>query len=113
MFMISYFGLGNATNVMTLRIEWPSGALQELSNLAVNQFHTIWEPPAMKAAIQEDGACVLMVTAEPNRAWRIEGSADLRTWQELGTVNNLTATFGYTDSASAHMSSRFYRVVAK
>jgi ASPIC and UnbV/FG-GAP-like repeat len=111
--LIAHFGLGNATNVWTLRIEWPSGAVQELTDVPPRQFLTIWEPPALKAAIQEDGACELTVTAEPNRTWRIDASSDLETWQPLATVSNTTATFGYTDAASAAMARRFYRVVAE
>ena len=38
--LITHFGLGDATNVTTLRIEWPSGAVQELTNVATNQFLT-------------------------------------------------------------------------
>jgi enediyne biosynthesis protein E4 len=111
--LYAHFGLGDATNVMTLRIEWPSGVVQELQNVAPKQFLTIWEPPALKAAIQEDGACELTVTAEPNRTWRIDASADLQTWQAIATVKNTTAQFGYTDSVSAAMACRFYRVVAE
>ena len=33
----AHFGLGNATKVTTLRIEWPSGAVQEIPNVAANQ----------------------------------------------------------------------------
>jgi hypothetical protein len=58
-------------------------------------------------------ACELMITAEPNRAWQIQASEDLERWQTLATVTNTTAKFGYTDTASATMISRFYRVVAE
>jgi hypothetical protein len=40
------FGLGDATNVDLVRIEWPSGVVQELTNVAVDQILTLWEPPA-------------------------------------------------------------------
>ena len=33
----AHFGLGDATKVDTLRIEWPSGIVQELKDVAVNQ----------------------------------------------------------------------------
>jgi enediyne biosynthesis protein E4 len=111
--LMAHFGLGDATNVTTLRIEWPSGSVQELTNVAPKQFLTIWEPPALKAAIQEDGTCELTITAEPDRAWQIQASADLKAWQTLATVNNTTANFGYTDVASANMVCRFYRLVAE
>ena len=38
-----HFGLGDATTVDTLRIEWPSGQVQEMRNVASNQFLTITE----------------------------------------------------------------------
>ena len=40
---IAHFGLGDATNVETLRVEWPSGQVTELTNVAANQFLTIRE----------------------------------------------------------------------
>ena len=39
-----HVGLGNATNADLVRIEWPSGTTQELSNVAANQFLTVTEP---------------------------------------------------------------------
>ncbi len=40
-----HFGLGEATTISRILIEWPSGTKQELQDLAINQFHTITEPP--------------------------------------------------------------------
>ncbi|MHC1766696.1 MAG: CRTAC1 family protein [Verrucomicrobiia bacterium] len=105
------FGLGDATNVLTLRIEWPSGAVQELANVAPRQLLTIWEPPALRGAVLADCSCQLTVTAEPNRAWRIEASTDLKTWQALTIVTSANVKFQYTDNAANGMVSRFYRVV--
>jgi hypothetical protein len=42
--LLAHFGLGDATNIDTLRIEWPSGIAQELYNLAPKQFLTVTEP---------------------------------------------------------------------
>jgi hypothetical protein len=39
----AHFGLGDATAVETIRIEWPSGIVQEFGNLAANQFLTVTE----------------------------------------------------------------------
>jgi ASPIC and UnbV/Calx-beta domain/FG-GAP-like repeat len=41
------FGLGDATNITTLRVEWPSGLVTELHNVAPNQFLTVTEPPSI------------------------------------------------------------------
>ena len=38
------FGLADATTIDTLRVEWPSGAVQELHDVAPRQFLTITEP---------------------------------------------------------------------
>ncbi|MHB1309674.1 MAG: FG-GAP-like repeat-containing protein, partial [Limisphaerales bacterium] len=108
--LYAHFGLGNATNVMTLRIEWPSGAVQELANIAPNQILTVWEPPVLKAVVQADGACALNIRAEPNRAWQIQASNDLLTWQKLVEFKSATMDFQYGDTAAAGMDCRFYRV---
>jgi hypothetical protein len=35
---VAYFGLGDANNVVTLRIEWSSGIVQEIQNVPANQY---------------------------------------------------------------------------
>jgi hypothetical protein len=104
------FGLGNATKVTTLRIEWPSGAVQQFQNVATKQMLTVWEPPTLCGAVRPDGACELTIKAEPNRAWQIQASSDLLTWETLTTVTNTSYQFQFTDPAVAGMDCRFYRV---
>src|ERR1017187_3881489 len=45
--LIAHFGLGDATNIDLVRIEWPSGIIQTLTNVATKQSLTIVEhqPP--------------------------------------------------------------------
>lgn len=104
------FGLGDAININLVRIEWPSGTVQEFANVAANQFLTLWEPPAISADTKPDGACVLSIRAEPNRGWQIQASSDLAAWQTIATITNVTVGFQYTDTAAAGMACRFYRV---
>jgi hypothetical protein len=106
----AHFGLGDADTVSSIRIEWPSGAVQEYTNVAPNRLLTLWEPPAMSAAVRADGACELTIKAEPNRGWQIKASSDLLTWQRLTTLTNTTVGFQFTDTATTGMASRFYRV---
>src|SRR5436190_11332318 len=40
------FGLGDATNVQIVRIEWPSRLVEEFSDVGVKQFLTVVEPGA-------------------------------------------------------------------
>jgi enediyne biosynthesis protein E4 len=42
------FGLGDASKAELVRIEWPSGAVQELTEVAVNQILTVTEPPVLR-----------------------------------------------------------------
>jgi hypothetical protein len=107
------FGLGNATKATTLRVEWPSGAVQELQNVAANQILTLYEPPAMSATVRADCSCQLTIKAEPNKGWQIQASGDLLTWQTLTTVTNTSYQFQFTDPATAGMDCRFYRVESK
>jgi hypothetical protein len=39
-----HFGLGRAPSVTSLTITWPSGTVQTLTNLAINQTITVVEP---------------------------------------------------------------------
>jgi hypothetical protein len=39
------FGLADATTIDTVRVEWPSGIVQELHDVAPRQFLTITEAP--------------------------------------------------------------------
>ena len=45
--LVAHFGLGDASNVTRLRVEWPSGAITELTDLAVDQVHRVVEPTAI------------------------------------------------------------------
>src|SRR5438445_12757146 len=40
----AHFGLGDATNIDNVRIEWPSGIVQEMHNVAPKQFLPVTEP---------------------------------------------------------------------
>jgi hypothetical protein len=45
--LVAHFGLGDATNVEVLRIEWLFGAVQEFPNVPAKQILTITEPPRL------------------------------------------------------------------
>ncbi|MHC1765805.1 MAG: FG-GAP-like repeat-containing protein [Verrucomicrobiia bacterium] len=108
-----HFGLGDATKADIVRIEWPSGQVQELMDIAANQLLTVWEPPMIRADVGVGGACHLTVLAQPDRCWHIESSTDLKVWHELSQVTSPSAKFEYTDVTSPHPACCFYRVTAK
>ncbi len=68
----AHFGLADATNINVLRIEWPSGQVQELSNVAPRQILKVAEsdlvlPPALE--VQWGGTIVLEPTGTiPDKA---------------------------------------------
>jgi len=41
--LLAHFGLGDATNIDIVRIEWPSGIVQEMTNVPVKQSMTVTE----------------------------------------------------------------------
>ena len=106
-----HFGLGDADQARRVRVEWPSGAMQELADVAVDQILTLWEPPALAATVHPDGACVLSVRAEPNRGWQIQASGDLLEWQTLTTMTSATVGSEFVDSTATGMDCRFYRII--
>ena len=101
----AHFGLGDATLVDTLRIEWPSGIVQELHSVAARQFLTVTEPPRLEMT----QAGVLNVRCWQGQRFDIETSTDLRQWQPLSTLTNLTGTLEFSDSGAAQRAARFYR----
>jgi len=44
------FGLGDATNITTVRVEWPSGLVTELNDVTPSRFLTLTEPPSISIA---------------------------------------------------------------
>jgi hypothetical protein len=85
----AHFGLGNATQVDVLRIEWPSGIAQEFKNLAVKQILTVTEARQLRLDCSlrpSDGAFVLTVTADPGQQVKVYGSEDLANWIEVGEL---------------------------
>ena len=71
--LVAHFGLGDATNVDTLRIEWPSGSAQEIPNVAAKQILTITEPPPLIATMT-NGVPQLSLKAWPGMKFAIQAS---------------------------------------
>ena len=75
------FGLGEATNVNVVRVEWPGGVVEELRDVAPRQFLTVIEPEANITPARQEvqpGASVAFTantTVSPpvNYQWRLNG----------------------------------------
>ena len=110
--LIAHFGLGNATNAQTVRIEWPSGMVQTLTNVAAKQFLTVTEPPLLQAGLT-NGSLQLRLTGSLGLAYEIQASTNLSAWTSLGTITNTSRTMQFVDPTAANQPQRFYRAVLK
>jgi hypothetical protein len=122
--LIAHFGLGDATKVDTLRIEWPSGIVQELKDVAVDQtpYLTVREtqnpdplqpPPQITASGRAaDGTFqATVVCAATNVLCVLEASTNLVQWTKLSVRTNTTGTVQFDDPGATNRPARFYRVV--
>jgi enediyne biosynthesis protein E4 len=113
----AHFGLGDATNVDLVRIEWPSGIVQQLTNVSANKPLTVTEhqaeattPPSLAAVRAATGKIQLIVTGQTNLLYVFEASTNLVQWTKIAVRTNLTGTLVYTPAASSGPR-QFYRVL--
>jgi hypothetical protein len=109
--LYGHFGLGDATNITALRIEWPSGTVEEFANVPADQILTITEPRRPVLAVAVTPAQVTgTLTGDPNQGYDIDFSDDLAAgWTLLTPVTtdaNGTAT--WSDPAPVPQGRRFY-----
>ena len=117
--LLAHFGLGDATNVAVVRIEWPSGLVQELHDVAADQSLKITEhqagvtnAPSLTASRSDDGAIQLTLTGQTNLLYVFEASTNLVQWTKIAVRANLTGAVDFTDRAATNYSQQFYRGVA-
>ena len=108
----AHFGLGNATVVNSLKIEWPSGIVEQFFNLPVRQSLTIVEP-SLKGSLALDGKFHVAMTMSTNRVYQLQASGDLVNWTTLTncTGSGSCAPVEYVDpEAPTAGAARFYRM---
>ena len=114
----AHFGLGDATNVDWVRIEWPSGIVQTLTNVAPRQFLTVVEhqkapvpsQPAVTSVTSSNGVVNLTGTGIPGLIYLLEGSTNLVDWVKLSVRSNATGTVSFSDPKAKNLLQRFYRL---
>jgi len=111
--LVAHFGLGNATNVETLRIEWPSGTPQEFQNVRPRQLLTITEPPRLLANLT-NGVPQFALKAWPGMQFAIQSSTDLAAWSPVATITitNRNGRAEIMDTNPPALDRRFYRAVS-
>ncbi|MBL9137037.1 MAG: VCBS repeat-containing protein [Verrucomicrobiales bacterium] len=109
--LIAHFGLGSATNATIVRVEWPSGIVQELTQVASDQVLTLTEPAPIQLTIARvaDGIR-LEWRGQSNTVYRLQSSPGLTTW---GASQPVTSDAAGTATAivSPDATARFFRVV--
>lgn len=104
------FGLGDATNVDVVTIEWPSGSVQQLTNIAAKQFLTVKEPSRLNADFQpQSGEVQVSITGGQKLAYLVESSTDLVNWAPATWVTNQTGTVTWTNPSPLHLPAMFFR----
>lgn len=117
--LLAHFGLGDATNVTTLQITWPSGIVQEIQNVTADQFLTVEEhqvyagPSPVFAGVTTTTNGLQLSIVEPvaGAVYALEGSTNLVNWTKLLARTSAGGTFAYTDTRMTNYTGRFYRVV--
>jgi hypothetical protein len=114
------FGLGDATNADLVRIEWPSGVVQTLTNVAPRQFLTVVEhqqftntpakPVLSGVSRQTNGVVSLNVVGDAGPLYLLETSTNLVNWSKLSVRSNATGTVQFSDPNAPANSRKFYRV---
>jgi enediyne biosynthesis protein E4 len=111
--LVAHFGLGDATNVDTLRIEWPSGTVQEFQNVAARQILTYIEPPRLLATTT---GSVPQFSLKGGRGlnYEVDSSPDLLAWSPIGTltITNMNGIAQIVDTNPPALDQRFYRAVS-
>jgi|ERR1044071_8690858 hypothetical protein len=105
------FGLGDATNIDTVRIEWPSGTFQELHNVSSKQFLTVTEPARLKGSLV-DGQYQLVLNAGIGFTYDVRTSSNLVNRTSLANIltTNMTMPVITLDSAKAQQ--QYFRAAA-
>jgi hypothetical protein len=104
------FGLGDATNADIVRIEWPSGIVQEFQNVAAKQILTYTEPPRLLTTTT-GGVPQFSLKGGRGFQYEVDSSPDLSAWasNSVVTVTNFNGIMPVVDN-NPPTATRFYRL---
>jgi hypothetical protein len=86
------FGSGTATNIELLRIEWPSGVVQEFRSILPRQFLAFQEPTRFAVTGQIHGVFSTQLAGTSARTL-LQYSTNLREWLPLTNSSLADGTF--------------------
>jgi hypothetical protein len=120
--LVAHFGLRESQTIDTVRIEWPSGLVEEAAGGAADRVYTIVEgmlgPTPTRLAFASaralDGGGVRLTFAgaiDPGVRANVERSDDGASWSALGTLTGSTGDVWIYDDATAAPGRRYaYRL---
>jgi hypothetical protein len=79
------FGLGQSPKADVLRIEWPSGAVQEFTDVPAKQILNIEEPPRL--SVRVGNVPQLFLRGGRGLQYDIQQSSDLRSWASASSIS--------------------------
>jgi len=108
-------GLGNATNIITLRVEWPSGIVQEFHNVAVKQTLTIVERTTLAIERPSQGEFNVTLKGPRQQRYRLEASTNLTIWSPMASliITNVDRTVSFQHTPAVNAPQRFFRAAAE
>jgi hypothetical protein len=104
------FGLGDATNIDTVRIEWPSGTIQELHNVGTKQFLTVTEPARLKGSII-GGQFQLALNGGVGFTYAVQVSTNLADWTSLTNLVTTNMTMPVISLDAAFVPQQYFRAI--
>ena len=102
--------MGDATNIETVRIEWPSGTIQELQNFGANQFLTVTEPARLKGCVI-GGQYQLILNGGIGFTYDVQSSANLVDWTSFTKLVTTNMTMPVMSLDAAQATQKYYRAL--
>ena len=109
---IAHFGLGGATNLPLVRVEWPSGIVEEITNASPRRLLKIREPCSLSIEAEKSGSTVsMLLTGAAGAAYRIDSSSDCFTWTPWKMLTNSARIEVFESIPTREPALHFYRAI--
>jgi len=114
--LVPIFGLGDAARATTVRVEWPSGRIDEVHDIPANQLLVLTEllaRPWLSAPQMVAGQFHFQLTGNAGQVYTIETSTNLQDWTPWQTVTNDRSTVPLCFPAATNCPQLYYRAVGQ
>ncbi len=112
--LLAHFGLGDATHAEIVRVEWPSGIVQELRQVPVDRFSTLEEPaPIRLSCVRQGERLRIECQAGPATICELRTSSDLGLWTVLTNLTTDAEGRAAMEVTPVTPGASFYRAVRK